>query len=118
MEDGFAEPSETEPEFPKSLYLISPLTMSYELKPVAPMAQLSVPIPEGLDLDAWIVPPPPEEIGVISDDTQTRKKKGKGKEKVENGINKIKRKNKERMAGQPVDKETAEEKAEKELVSL
>ena len=33
-----------------------------ELNPVAPKAQKKVPIPEGLDLDAWInEPPPPEE---------------------------------------------------------
>merc|ERR1712203_1015705 len=32
-----------------------------ELNPVAPKAQKKVPIPEGLDLDAWINEPPPEE---------------------------------------------------------
>ena len=33
-----------------------------ELNPVGPKAQKKVPLPEGLDLDAWInEPPPPEE---------------------------------------------------------
>jgi len=31
-----------------------------ELNPVAPKAQRKVPVPEGLDLDAWINEPPPE----------------------------------------------------------
>ena len=32
-----------------------------ELNPVGPKAQKKVPVPEGLDLDAWINEPPPEE---------------------------------------------------------
>ncbi|KAI0240347.1 AP-3 complex subunit delta-1 [Lamellibrachia satsuma] len=32
-----------------------------ELNPVAPKAQKKVPVPDGLDLDAWINEPPPEE---------------------------------------------------------
>ena len=47
-----------EPQFPKSLYLIQPLFTSYDLNPVAPTAQASVPVPQGLDLDTWIVSPP------------------------------------------------------------
>lgn len=120
MEGGFTEPSDTEPEFPKSLYLISPLTMSYELKPVAPMAQASVPVPEGLDLDAWIAsPPPPEETPIGSESAQlTKKKKGKGKEKAENGIDKVKKKKQQRIPQDVVVvEETQEEKAERELVS-
>ncbi|CAI2181272.1 3859_t:CDS:10 [Funneliformis geosporum] len=38
---------------------LSPLFFSYELNPVAPKAQKKVPIPEGLDLDAWINEPLP-----------------------------------------------------------
>uniref|UniRef100_A0A914ZL92 AP-3 complex subunit delta domain-containing protein n=2 Tax=Parascaris TaxID=6254 RepID=A0A914ZL92_PARUN len=34
-----------------------------ELNPVAPKAQRKVPVPEGLDLDAWIHEPEPEESG-------------------------------------------------------
>ncbi|KAG6884488.1 hypothetical protein C0993_010619 [Termitomyces sp. T159_Od127] len=68
----------SEPRFPKSLYLIEPLSATYELNPVATNAQVSVPTPEGLDLDAWIIPPPHE----VVDQPPDRKKKGrKGKEK-------------------------------------
>ncbi|KAL0061526.1 AP-3 complex subunit delta [Marasmius tenuissimus] len=80
-----------EPTFPKSLYLVQPLFSSYELNPVAQTAQGSVPVPEGLDLDAWIVPPPVvAESKLDNDEKKTKKtKKGKGKEmngsKVKNG---------------------------------
>ncbi|TCD71148.1 AP-3 complex subunit delta [Steccherinum ochraceum] len=80
----------SEPDFPKSLFLIHPLFTAYELNTVAPNAQASVPIPEGLDLDAWIVPPPmdamkhvvePDEDGTIVETKKVKKmKKGKGKE--------------------------------------
>ncbi|KAG5641635.1 hypothetical protein DXG03_004558 [Asterophora parasitica] len=91
---GFSSPSESEPRFPKSLYLIQPLSATYELNPVALSAQESVPIPEGLDLDAWIVPPPRE---VVPEQPSARKakkmKKGKGKE-VSEGKVKSKKKQK------------------------
>lgn len=73
-----------EPQFPKSLYLLRPLFTSYELNPVALTAQASVPIPEGLDLDSWIVPSQQERA--IQEDAYDvvrkvkRGKKGKGKE--------------------------------------
>lgn len=41
-----------------------------DLNPVAPKAQKKVPIPDGLDLDAWINPPPAES-SESSDDEQT-----------------------------------------------
>lgn len=66
-----------EPRFPKSLYLLDPLFTAYQLNPVAAVAQSSVPIPEGLDLDAWIVPPPPEPVLEV----EKKKKSRKGKEK-------------------------------------
>ena len=37
------------------------ILFSGELNPVGPRAQKKVPVPEGLDLDAWINEPPPEE---------------------------------------------------------
>lgn len=40
-----------------------------DLNPVAPKAQRKVPIPDGLDLDAWINPPP-EDSSSSSDDEQ------------------------------------------------
>ncbi|KAL4070486.1 adaptin N terminal region-domain-containing protein [Scleroderma citrinum] len=78
------------PSFPKSLYLIHPLCSAYELNPVASAAQTSVPVPDGLDLDAWIVPsmqaPLPDEdegTGEVVGEKKTKKsKKGKEKESV------------------------------------
>jgi len=75
-----------EPRFPKSLYLIHPLFSGYELNPVGTNAQTSVVIPEGLDLDSWIVPPPREAVPHNVDDEKegsgkkVRSKKGKGKD--------------------------------------
>jgi len=73
--------------FPKSLYLIQPLFSAYELNPVASHAQTSVPIPDGLDLDAWIVPPPREPVLSPEKTTSEKKtsKRGTEKEKDVNG---------------------------------
>ena len=122
---GFgAEPSD-EPRFPKSLYLVQPLFNAYDLNPVASSAQESVPVPEGLDLNAWIIPPPKEDILVIQDEEHTwetkskKTKKGKGKDPGTKGKGK---KRKEAAGGventltDPV--ETEEEKAERERVRL
>lgn len=77
---GTDKPQSNEPAFPKSLYLIQPLFGSYELNPVANCAQASVPIPEGLDLDAWIVSPPQEPPAISRQgDDQTKKKKTKSR---------------------------------------
>lgn len=63
------------------MYLIQPLHGAYELNPVALAAQGSVLIPDGLDLDAWIVPPPKEPAPELDAEAKARKvKKGKGKE--------------------------------------
>jgi len=77
------------PAYPKSLLLINPLFSAYELNSVNSAAQDSISVPEGLDLDAWIVPPPQELLmpaATVADDSQegehppTKKKvKGKGK---------------------------------------
>ncbi|CAG8435804.1 5990_t:CDS:10 [Ambispora gerdemannii] len=45
---------------PSIITELPPLFFSYELNPVAPKAQKKVPIPEGLDLDAWINKPLPD----------------------------------------------------------
>jgi AP-3 complex subunit delta-1 len=116
--------SPDEPRFPKSLYLIQPLFSDYELNPVALHAQASVPVPEGLDLDAWIVQPPQEESH--HEERKAKKvKKGKGKE-----LNGKKAKGKRReieqeeLGGDPnvlapaePEYQTAEEIAERERVS-
>lgn len=116
-----------EPSFPKSLYLIRPLVSSYELGPVAPAAQASVPVPEGLDLDAWIVPAMQEPL--VDDEghvTEKRAKKSKkGKEKETPNRTRAKGGKKKRKEDSIVDEsvpqepeETAEERAERERVSL
>ncbi|KAI0271465.1 Ap3d1 protein [Gloeopeniophorella convolvens] len=76
------------PAYPKSLLLVNPLFSTYELNPVNTAAQGSVPVPDSLDLDAWIVPPPRELSAPekASDDAQsgepsTSKKKVKSKAK-------------------------------------
>lgn len=127
----FADPS-LEPVFPKSLLLIGPLFSTYDLNPVAAVAQLSVPVPEGLDLDAWIVPPPKDPLveaatsnGVDDEDRPTKKSKGKGKAKAKNGSalkTKGKKGENSRRDGftPPVEQvpETPEERAERERVRL
>ncbi|KAL5536063.1 APL5 [Sanghuangporus sanghuang] len=90
--NGFADASTSafdpiavsEPVYPKSLYLLYPLFSQYELNPVAPEAQASVPVPEGLDLDAWIVPqaqPKIDEPVEVEAKKKKKDRKGKGKEK-------------------------------------
>jgi AP-3 complex subunit delta-1 len=81
------------PAYPRSLLLINPLFSAYELNSVNIAAQDSIPVPESLELDAWIVPPPREftQDAVTEDDTQggerrsakkkVKSSKGKGKEK-------------------------------------
>ncbi|KAG7099933.1 hypothetical protein E1B28_001726 [Marasmius oreades] len=113
-----------EPSFPKSLFLIQPLFSSYELNPVAQTAQASVPVPEGLDLDAWFVSPSVVvETKFEKDESKTKKsKKGKGKEV--NGGRKAKSGSKRReedensngivLTPMTAEIETEEEKAERE----
>lgn len=115
---GFDPVAPSEPIYPKSLYLLQPLFSSYELNPVAPEAQASVAIPEGLDLDAWIVPQakpavdePAAEVGV-----KKKKKGGKGKGKERDtgdGSGKSKKSGKKK-AGVTVPELTQEEIAEAE----
>lgn len=115
-----------EPRFPKSLYLIRPLFSSYNLNPVALAAQASVPIPDGLDLDAWIVPPPPDPTSATDVELKVKRNK-KGKDKDVNGAKVVKNGKKKRKqdeddsasihlsAGTP-EIETADELAQRERV--
>ncbi|KAL1915223.1 uncharacterized protein VTP21DRAFT_7499 [Calcarisporiella thermophila] len=57
---GLDEHSRT--KSPAILAELSSLFDSYELNPVAPKAQRKVPVPEGLDLEAWINEPLPPEV--------------------------------------------------------
>ncbi|KAF9786882.1 adaptin N terminal region-domain-containing protein [Thelephora terrestris] len=121
-DSGAFEPASTEPEFPKSLYLIHPLVSAYPLNPVASVAQENVPIPEGLELDKWIVPPPKDIVPthVTGEGERGRRpRKKKGKQKEANG------KVKEKAANEPLQEdvlttalETETEKAERERVGL
>jgi len=109
-----------EPEYPKSLYLIHPLVSAYPLNPVASAAQANVPIPEGLDLDKWIVPPPKNVLSTPATEEERgrRSKKKKGKKKETNGKAKEKPTDKllQEDALTPAP-ETEEEQAERERVS-
>jgi AP-3 complex subunit delta-1 len=100
----------------------------YDLNPVALNAQASVPVPEGLDLDAWIVPPPPDtafdSAGEEDDGVERKAKKTKkGKEKAHNGSKSKGGKKRQKEEGAAVTLatvastvETAEERAEVERV--
>lgn len=123
-----ADETSQSPTYPKSLLLINPLFSAYELNSVNTAAQDSIPVPESLDLDVWIVPPPreftvPEAVPV--DDTQEGGRPS-SKKKLKN---KGKRKGKEKMSqeatlGSRTDpipsagpSETEEDRVEREKVS-
>lgn len=94
---------------------------------MALVAQASVPIPDGLDLDAWIVPSQRERVVEEDEEDVVRKvkksKKGKGKET--NGV-KSKSGKRRQKDDEPRDDytppepviETAEERAERERVGV
>ncbi|KIM26948.1 hypothetical protein M408DRAFT_330313 [Serendipita vermifera MAFF 305830] len=85
--DDIPSSMSSNPVFPKSLLLIKKLVTVYNLRPVAPSAQKQVAIPNGLNLDKWIVPPPKSMAydDFEGDDKKKKKKKGKGKARAENG---------------------------------
>ncbi|KAG1467160.1 hypothetical protein G6F56_004568 [Rhizopus delemar] len=80
-------------DVPLILHGLPELFFIYELNPVAPKAQSKVPIPEGLDLDAWINDPLPDLVQEADSDVSlddsvkyektsksSKKKKSKAKE--------------------------------------
>ena len=99
-----------EPDYPKSMYLLQPLRTSYELNYVAPHAQSAVPVPEGINLDHWIVPPPKVKHEVEEVPRKSKKSKTKGKEKATTG-------KKGKKKSEPEIEETPEEKAAREKVN-
>ena len=126
---GVSTDMPAEPRFPKSLFLVRPLFGAYELGPVAVIAQASVPVPEGLDLHAWIVPLPADEAaheGSDADDAAPAHKAKKGKKGKAKESSGAKTKRKKRREGDELQEdvltptviETEEEKAERERVSL
>jgi AP-3 complex subunit delta-1 len=116
------------PTYPKSLLLINPLFSTYELNSVNTSAQDCIPVPESLDLDAWIVPPPREYTlpdAVPADYTPEgerpsvkKKLKGKGKHKGKEKMSQAATQSSqiERMPS-PGPSETEEDKAELEKAS-
>jgi AP-3 complex subunit delta len=101
------------------------LFTAHELNPVAQVAQANVPIPEGLDLDVWIVPSQQDRIMEEEADNTVRKvkrsKKGKGKEingtRTKSGKQKQKEDDSRDTHTVPeLETETAEERAERETV--
>lgn len=78
-------------EAPLVLEGLPELFFMYELNPVAPKAQSKVPVPEGLDLDAWINEPLPDLIDDYDSDQSmpdytkpvTKKKKKSSRAKHE-----------------------------------
>ncbi|KIR60192.1 AP-3 complex subunit delta-1 [Cryptococcus bacillisporus CA1873] len=82
LEGGFeAEAKQTnqdEPPYPKSLYVFPPLSTSHPLNAVASYAQSSIPVPDGLDLDADLVPGGgwPEDIEEVDESEEEREKGG------------------------------------------
>lgn len=71
-----SSPFTSDPTYPKSLRLISPLSSTFQMAAVAPEAQSRVKVPDGLDLDLAIVPP-----SIAFPDLEVKKEKKKGKKK-------------------------------------
>jgi len=116
------------PAYPKSLLLINPLFSTYELNSVNSAAQDSISVPEGLDLDVWIVPPPQEFLmpaAAVTDDPQegehppTKKKvKSRGKGKARSSkVAAIKPQDPQTDPINPPDPSETEERIENERVS-
>ncbi|KAI0828832.1 Ap3d1 protein [Trametes gibbosa] len=124
---GFGEPTTAEPRFPKSLFLLKPLFSAHPLNAVAHSAQVSVPIPDGLDLEAWIVPWQAEATPAAELDDGVEGKKVK-RSKKDRDTGKTKRKGKAKAIHDDVNvdedgarsaspsqaTETVEERAERE----
>jgi AP-3 complex subunit delta-1 len=131
-DDSITDPpvSETSqnPTYPKSLLLINPLFSAYELNSVNTAAQDCIPLPESLDLDAWIIPPPrqytmpdavPADYTPEGERPSVKKKlKGKGKHK---GKEKMSQAATHSSRTEPIPSpglsETEEDKAEREKAS-
>lgn len=109
FENVFEEPPATkEAAFPKGLLLLRRFFTAYILRPVALNAQQEVKMPEGLDLDAWIVAPK----HMVHDDDHTeergKKKKKKGGKGKENGHTRSKRTDSQHTEGVQVQEDEVE----------
>lgn len=97
----------TNVEAPLVLAGLPELFFMYELNPVAPKAQSKVPVPEGLDLDAWINEPLPDLVDDFDSDNSMP-----DYEKISKTVNKKKKKSHKSKH------EGSEDEEEKERVSL
>ena len=113
------------PTYPKSLLLINPLFSAYELNSVNFAAQDSITVPEGLDLDVWIVAPPQEFLmpaAAVADSHEAEhpptKKKVKSKAKARSSkVATIKLQDAQTDPIEPPDPSETEERTENERVS-
>lgn len=126
LEGGFeAEAKQTnqdDPPYPKSLYIFPPLSTSHPLNAVASYAQSSIRIPDGLDLDADLVPGGgwPEDIEEVDESEEEREKGifnlgeggGEGMEELRRVLREGRKKKKGKKG------EEGEDKVERERVSL
>ncbi|EJD54241.1 Adaptor protein complex AP-3 delta subunit [Auricularia subglabra TFB-10046 SS5] len=106
-------------DFPKSLMLLYPLFSSPELGAVAPSAQAAVPVPPGLDLNAWIVSPPAPPLRPaveVEDGEGGDRVRKNGKAKDKDGTKRKKKRRDVPGAAPEPPVETAEERAERERV--
>lgn len=91
------------------------------MNPVGLTAQINIPVPEGLDLDEWIVPPPKTEKELGTENRPKTKKSKKAKEKDSDGskVKGPKKKHREPEAEAstpPAEELTVEDMAERERV--
>jgi AP-3 complex subunit delta-1 len=130
----------SDPAYPKSLFLIQPLharplhpvplsavagsSSTYQTGP----SWINAPIPEGLDLESWIIPPPKSTSRAEGGDenlapspglVSSERKKGKQKANVGDGTTKKKKKAQEAASNSAAtpSRESPEEKAARARVS-
>ena len=115
VDGGFEE---TNPPYPKSLFLFQPLHTSHELHALGPKAQESVPKPENLDLDSAIVPNAFD--GMQDDIDASEGEEGLVAGPSDKGMEELRRvmqEEEKKRKGKGKKASTVEEKAERERVS-
>lgn len=103
--DSVNNPTLDANEVPLVLEGLPDLFFIYELNPVAPKAQAKVPIPEGLDLDAWINDPLPDLVQDFDSDASAGESSISKYEKVSKSGKKKKSKSKSYSSEDDQDKE-------------
>ncbi|KAI7890592.1 adaptin N terminal region-domain-containing protein [Mucor mucedo] len=103
--DSVNNPTLDANEVPLVLEGLPDLFFIYELNPVAPKAQSKVPIPEGLDLDAWINDPLPDLVQDLDSEASAGESSISKYEKVSKSGRKKKSKSKSYSSEDDEDKE-------------